>query len=99
VGLVQFVKGSAHTGPALTPAEVLIALHGIDPHHDSVPLKKVMDACSACLQQQSVFTQQVLAKVLNQLVEQTPLPLLFMRTVIQAVGAFPTLVFLSPFSY
>ncbi len=32
-------------------------------------------------------------------VEQTPLPLLFMRTVIQAVGAFPTLVFLSPFSY
>ncbi|CAK9233640.1 unnamed protein product [Sphagnum troendelagicum] len=90
--LARILQGSAHTGPALTPAEVLIALHGIDPHHDSVPLKKVMDACSACLQQQSVFTQQVLAKVLNQLVEQTPLPLLFMRTVIQAVGAFPTLV-------
>jgi symplekin len=97
--LARILQGSAHTGPALTPAEVLIALHGIDPHCDSVPLKKVMDACSACLQQQSVFTQQVLAKVLNQLVEQTPLPLLFMRTVIQAVGAFPTLVFLSPFSY
>ncbi|KAH8955473.1 hypothetical protein BDL97_08G140600 [Sphagnum fallax] len=90
--LARILQGSAHTGPALTPAEVLIALHGIDPHRDSVSLKKVMDACSACLQQRTVFTQQVLAKVLNQLVEQTPLPLLFMRTVIQAVGAFPTLV-------
>ncbi|KAL3691207.1 hypothetical protein R1sor_004858 [Riccia sorocarpa] len=90
--LARILQGSAHTGPALTPTEVLIALHGIDPGRDSVPLKKVMDACSACLQQRTVFTQQVLAKVLNQLVEQTPLPLLFMRTVIQAVGAFPTLV-------
>jgi hypothetical protein len=40
-----------------------------------------------------------LQKCINQLiiiwvvqVEQTPLPLLFMRTVIQAVGTFPTLV-------
>ncbi len=41
MGWVQCVKGSAHTGPALTPAEVLIALHGIDPHRDSVSLKKV----------------------------------------------------------
>ncbi|BBN13431.1 symplekin [Marchantia polymorpha subsp. ruderalis] len=90
--LARILQGSAHTGPALTPTEVLIALHGIDPNKDSVPLKKVMDACSACLQQRTVFTHQVLAKVLNQLVEQTPLPLLFMRTVIQAVGAFPSLV-------
>ncbi|KAG0626679.1 hypothetical protein M758_2G143300 [Ceratodon purpureus] len=89
--LARILQGSAHTGPALTPAEVLIALHGIDPHKDAVPLKKVMDACSTCLQQRTVFTQQVLAKVLNQLVEQTPLPLLFMRTVIQAVNSFPSL--------
>uniref|UniRef100_A0A7I4D0A7 Symplekin n=1 Tax=Physcomitrium patens TaxID=3218 RepID=A0A7I4D0A7_PHYPA len=89
--LARILQGSAHTGPALTPAEVLISLHGIDPHRDSVPLKKVMDACATCLQQRTVFTQQVLAKVLNQLVEQTPLPLLFMRTVIQAVHSFPSL--------
>lgn len=48
MGLVQFVKGSAHTGPALTPAEVLIALHGIDPHRDSVLLKKV-DTATHCV--------------------------------------------------
>eukprot|EP01018_Ginkgo_biloba_P004266 Gb_23976 [translate_table: standard] len=90
--LARILQGSAHTGPALTPAEVLIAIHGIDPERDGIPLKKVTDACSTCFEQRAVFTQQVLAKVLNQLVEQTPLPLLFMRTVIQAIGAFPALV-------
>ncbi|XP_020081409.1 symplekin-like isoform X2 [Ananas comosus] len=83
---------SPHNNPPLTPSEVLIAIHGIDPEKDGIPLKKVMDACSACFEQRQVFTHQVLAKVLNQLVEQIPLPLLFMRTVIQAIGAFPSLV-------
>lgn len=81
---------------------------------------QVTDACNACFEQRQIFTQEVLAKVLNQLVcyvrivyrfrmdihhgllsyskcsslqvEQIPLPLLFMRTVLQAIGAFPTLV-------
>ncbi|GAY65028.1 hypothetical protein CUMW_238090 [Citrus unshiu] len=53
---------------------------------------EVTDACNACFEQRQIFTQQVLAKVLNQLVEQIPLPLLFMRTVLQAIGAFPALV-------
>ncbi|KAH9755996.1 Symplekin [Citrus sinensis] len=53
---------------------------------------QITDACSACFEQRTVFTQQVLAKALNQMVDQTPLPLLFMRTVIQAIDAFPTLV-------
>lgn len=90
--LARILQGSAHTGPSLTPAEVLIAIHGIDPERDGIQLKKITDACSTCFEQRAVFTQQVLAKVLNQLVEQTPLPLLFMRTVIQAIGAFPALV-------
>ncbi|CAK9133851.1 unnamed protein product [Ilex paraguariensis] len=86
------VQGSSHSGPVLTPAEVLIAIHGIDPDRDGIPLKKVTDACNACFEQRQIFTHQVLAKVLNQLVEQIPLPLLFMRTVLQAIGAFPSLV-------
>nr|XP_029120291.1 uncharacterized protein LOC105044609 isoform X2 [Elaeis guineensis] len=90
--LTRILQGSPQTGPWLSPPEVLIAIHGIDPEKDGIPLKKVMDACSACFEQQNVFTQQVLAKVLNQLVEQIPLPLLFMRTVIQAIGVFPALV-------
>ncbi|KAJ1396171.1 Symplekin/Pta1, N-terminal [Sesbania bispinosa] len=90
--LGRLLQGSSQSGPVLTPAEVLIAIHGIDPERDGIPLKKVTDACNACFEQRQNFTQEVLAKVLNQLVEQIPLPLLFMRTVLQAIGAFPTLV-------
>ncbi|OMO50856.1 Armadillo-like helical [Corchorus capsularis] len=92
LALANILQGSAHTGPALTPAEVLVAIHDIIPEKDGLPLKKIMDACSACFEQRTVFTQQVLAKALNQMVDQIPLPLLFMRTVIQAIDAFPTLV-------
>ncbi|RWW19152.1 hypothetical protein GW17_00016811 [Ensete ventricosum] len=67
ISIVSYV-GSPKTGPCLTPAEVLIAIHGIDPVKDGMPLKKVIDACSACFEQRKVFTQPVLAKVLNQLV-------------------------------
>ncbi|XP_055835748.1 uncharacterized protein LOC129904233 [Solanum dulcamara] len=92
IALARILQGSAHTGPALTPAEVLVAIHDINPDRDGLPLKKITDACSACFEQRTVFTQQVLAKALRQMVDQSPLPLLFMRTVIQAIDAFPTLV-------
>ncbi|KAL7585064.1 hypothetical protein Lser_V15G42716 [Lactuca serriola] len=92
--LTRTLQESSQGGqaPVLTPTEVLIGIHGIDPEKDGIPLKKVTDACNTCFQQRQIFTQQVLAKVLNQLVEQTPLPMLFMRTVIQTIGAFPSLV-------
>ncbi|XVE97089.1 hypothetical protein REPUB_Repub02eG0280700 [Reevesia pubescens] len=90
--LTRLLQGSSHSGPVLSAAELLIAIHGIDSERDGIPLKKVIDACNACFEQRQIFTQQVLAKVLNQLVEQIPLPLLFMRTVLQAIGAFPALV-------
>ncbi|WVZ69171.1 hypothetical protein U9M48_018004 [Paspalum notatum var. saurae] len=89
--LARILQGTAHTGPALTPAEVLIAIHDINPEKDKVALKKVTDACTACFEQRTVFTQQVLEKSLNQLVDRIPIPLLFMRTVIQALDAFPAL--------
>ncbi|XP_072974798.1 uncharacterized protein [Typha angustifolia] len=91
VALSCMLQGSAQSGPCLTLSEVLIAIHRIDPEKEGIPLKKVIDACSVCFEQK-VFSQQVLAMALNQLVEQTPLPLLFMRTVIQAIGVFPALV-------
>lgn len=90
--LLRILTGSSHTGPLISPPEILIAIHGIDPDRDGIPLKKIIDACNACFEQRQIFTQQVIAKVLNQLVEQIPLPLLFMRTVLQAIGAFPALV-------
>ncbi|GAB2256376.1 hypothetical protein Droror1_Dr00010154 [Drosera rotundifolia] len=90
--LDPILQGSAHSGPALTPAEALVALHDIVPEKEGIALKKVMDACSACFEQRMVFTEKVLAKALSQMVERNPLPLLLMRTVIQAIDAYPTLV-------
>uniref|UniRef100_A0A0A9CU21 Symplekin C-terminal domain-containing protein n=1 Tax=Arundo donax TaxID=35708 RepID=A0A0A9CU21_ARUDO len=90
--LSRILQGSPRNGPSLDPSEILIAIHVIDPDKEGIPLKKVIDACAACFEQRTIFTQQVLAKALNQLVEQIPLPLLFMRTVMQAIGAFPALV-------
>ncbi|KAM3392508.1 hypothetical protein ACQJBY_013577 [Aegilops geniculata] len=92
VALSRILQGSPQHGPILDPSEILIAIHVIDPEKEGIPLKKVMDACAACFEQRTTFTQQVLAKALNQLVEQIPLPLLFMRTVMQAISAFPALV-------
>lgn len=88
----RLLQDSPQTSSSLTPAEVLIAIHVIDPEKEGVPLKKIMEACTVCFEQRHMFTQQVLAKALNQLVEQTPLPLLFMRTVIQSVNIHPGLV-------
>ncbi|XP_062186782.1 uncharacterized protein LOC133890428 [Phragmites australis] len=90
--LSRILQGSPRNGPSLDPSEILIAIHVIDPDKEGIALKKVIDACAACFEQRTIFTQQVLAKALNQLVEQIPLPLLFMRTVMQAIGAFPALV-------
>ncbi|KAL0875065.1 hypothetical protein Bca101_024770 [Brassica carinata] len=91
VALSRVLQGSSQSGPVLSPSEVLIAIHSIDPARDGIPLKQVTDACNTCFAQRQTFTQQVLAGVLNQLVQQIPLPMLFMRTVLQAIGAFPAL--------
>ncbi|VYS65520.1 unnamed protein product [Arabidopsis thaliana] len=91
VALSRVLQGSSQSGPVLSPSEALIAIHSIDPARDGIPLKQVTDACNTCFAQRQTFTQQVLAGVLNQLVQQIPLPMLFMRTVLQAIGAFPAL--------
>ncbi|KAE8775178.1 hypothetical protein D1007_52387 [Hordeum vulgare] len=51
---------------SVTPAEVLIAIHDINPEKDKVPLKKVIDACTGCFEQHKV-AQQVLEFVRRKL--------------------------------
>lgn len=46
----------------------------------------LFSATSLCFNESDVFTAEVLAVVINQLLEQTPLPTLLMRTVIQTVA-------------
>ena len=44
-------------------SELLVALHGIDPQRDCVPLKAVMAAVDAALRSPDIFPQQVIAQV------------------------------------
>ena len=76
----------------VAPAErVLVALHDLDASRDGVPLKKIIEAITACLSMQSVYTSEKIALAIDRIVEADPLPLLFMRTLIQCVSAHPGL--------
>jgi hypothetical protein len=62
----------------------MVALHNIEPSKCDV--KTVIKATSLCFNEAEVYTAEVLAVVINQLLEQTPLPTLLMRTVIQTLA-------------
>lgn len=79
-----------HMSP-VTPAELLISLHSID-SSKSVDLKTIMKATSLCFAEKSVFNREVMAVVIQQLLELTPLPTLLMRTVIQTLKNYPGLI-------
>ncbi|PRD34047.1 UNVERIFIED_CONTAM: Symplekin [Trichonephila clavipes] len=81
--------GSNLTSP-LSPAELLVALHNID--NSQCNLKTVIKATSLCFEEKQVYTQVVLAMVMQQLMEQNPLPILLMRTVIQSLANHPHLL-------
>ncbi|XP_028398486.1 symplekin-like [Dendronephthya gigantea] len=73
----------------LTPSELLITLHSIE---DKADMKSIIKAVSLCFGEKTIYTQEVLAVVLQQLMDKNPLPTLFMRTVIQSLSACPRLV-------
>ncbi len=73
-------------GSPLTPADLLIALHNMG------TTKEVMDATKLCFMEKSVYTLEVLAMVLQELMEQPTLPTLFMRTVIQSLTLYPKML-------
>ena len=83
-------ESSASFKSPLSPADLLIALHSIDA--SKCDIKTVIKATSLCFAEKNIYTQEVLAVVIQLLVEQTPLPTLFMRTVIQSLSLYPRLV-------
>lgn len=50
-----------------------------------------LSATSLCFNEKNIYTQEVLAVVIQKLMEQTPLPTLLMRTVIQSLAMYPRL--------
>lgn len=73
----------------ITPTEVLVALH--TENIQKAGLKQVVLATSICIAEKEVYTQDVLAAVLQQLVDMQPMPTLLMRTVIQSLALYPDL--------
>ena len=80
-----------NNAPNLSPSELLISLHLIDTN-EKTQLKKVIEAIQICFEQKSVFTHSVLAIVLQQLIDMSPLPPLVMRTIIQSISLYPKLI-------
>ena len=75
----------------MTPTEVLLALHSIDPSKDGVKLKAVMGALDHCVGQRKAFDKAALASALQQLTQRPTLPPLYMRFLMQAQAAVPDL--------
>lgn len=73
----------------LTPVELLVAMHTLDAA--KISLKCIVQATTMCLSEKERYTQDVLANVLQQLVDITPLPTLLMRTVLQSHTMYPRL--------
>jgi hypothetical protein len=49
-------------------------------------------AANLCFSEKSIYTAEVLAIVMQRLMEQTPLPTLLMRSVIQSLSMYPRLL-------
>ncbi|CAG0886922.1 unnamed protein product, partial [Darwinula stevensoni] len=77
----------------LTPAELLVALHNIDASKcDMKTVIKGRLPTNLCFVERDLYTQEVLALVLQQLMDQDPIPTLLMRTVIQSLTLHPRLI-------
>ncbi|XP_042351036.1 symplekin [Plectropomus leopardus] len=84
----QHSEGSSSVSP-LTPGDLLISLHNID--STKCDMKSIIKATNLCFGEKNVYTSEVLAVVMQQLMEQSPLPMLLMRTVIQSLSMYPRL--------
>ncbi|XP_045773505.1 symplekin isoform X2 [Maniola jurtina] len=73
----------------VTPEELLVALHLIDP--SKADLKYIIKATALCFAVKHIYTQDVLSAVLQRLAEETEIPVLMMRSVLQALTLYPAL--------
>ncbi|KAJ3284576.1 hypothetical protein HDU79_008014 [Rhizoclosmatium sp. JEL0117] len=72
----------------VSPVEVLMAIHNME---GPVDLKCCLEGTKLCIKHPEIFKQEVLAIVIQQLVDQQKIPTLFMRTVLETIKLFPNL--------
>jgi symplekin len=71
--------------PILDPVDLLVAIHDIE---DEIGLKCAVEATTICFSAPMAFNHEVLAKVIEVLVERTKLSTLLMRTVIVSASTY-----------
>ncbi|KJE91571.1 hypothetical protein CAOG_002696 [Capsaspora owczarzaki ATCC 30864] len=76
----------------ISPSDVMLALHLVDPQRDNVTLPAIVQATNFLFTFGNIYTQEVLASVLQQLVDMRPIPLLTMRTMLKAYDLCPGLL-------
>ncbi len=97
----------SHT-PSILPSELLIALHQISLEECELKTiingkiiyiyflflisSIIFLAISLCFNERSVYTQEILTIVIEQLIDISPIPTLFMRTVLQTVTLYPEMI-------
>jgi len=90
--LTEALAALAHAEPPpLAPRALLLQLHLLKPEDGErgVPLKALIDAIQACINEREVFTRAELTAALEEVVQLDPLPLLTMRTIIQTMVNWP----------
>ncbi|KXN86580.1 Symplekin [Leucoagaricus sp. SymC.cos] len=73
----------------LPPDRLMVLLHQCE---KEIGRKAAMEAISICFSMTDIFRSEVLGAVMQQLVDEPNLPILFLRTVIQAVTTYKSLV-------
>ena len=72
----------------LSPVELLVLLHV---HEQAIGLKPAVVAIQLCFAMTDLFRNEVMMAVLNRLVDEEHIPVLFMRTAILAIKSFRSL--------
>ncbi|TRM60720.1 Symplekin tight junction protein C terminal-domain-containing protein [Schizophyllum amplum] len=73
----------------LTPAELMVMLHESE---KDIGLQSAKEAITICFSMTDIFRSEILAVVIQQIMDEPVLPVLFLRTVIQAVTTYKSLV-------
>jgi len=73
----------------LAPAELMVMLHE---QEKDIGVKSAMEAIAICFAMPDVFRSETLGVVMQQIMDEPTLPMLFMRTVIQAVTTYKNLI-------
>ncbi|KAI9289976.1 Symplekin tight junction protein C terminal-domain-containing protein [Umbelopsis sp. AD052] len=85
----RIISDSGNVSAHMNAVELLVVLHNTD---QNVSPKQAIEAINICFSMTDVFTSDIISKVLQHLMEQPKIPLLFMVTLIRSVAEHPDLV-------